>query len=112
MFNKRVLKESTMPSLSGPVPGPESGVAGMLIEAINDEWNTINMYNDLVTTLTAEGITDMIPVFEDILVEENKHVGQLQELLKRVSPNANAISTGEQEAQTQLDDDVSWYSEN
>ena len=48
-------------------------------------------------------------MLEEINTEENKHVGQLQELLKSISPNAEAISDGEEETEDYIDDDVSWY---
>ena len=43
-------------------------------------------------------------VIKDILVEENKHIGQLQELLKAVSPNAENIEAGVDEAKEQVED--------
>lgn len=96
-------------SLSGPQEGPQAGMAQLLIDAINDEWETVNTYNGLLIMAKAEGFDEFIPVLEDINTEENKHVGQLQELLKKVSPNAEAIDSGADEAQEQLDDDDSWY---
>lgn len=96
-------------TLAGPQEGPEAGLAQLLIDAINGEWETVNMYNGLLIMAKAEGFTDFIPVLEDINTEENKHIGQLQELLKRVSPNAEAIDSGAEEAQEQFDDDDSWY---
>ena len=108
-FRKRLLKESNTQALSGPKVGPESGVAAMLIDAINGEWETINEYNSIALMAREEGMNDIASVIDEINTEENKHVGQLQELLKLVSPNANAISEGEAEAREQVDDDVSWY---
>ena len=96
-------------TLAGPQEGPEAGLAQLLIDAINGEWETVNMYNGLLIMAKAEGFTDFIPVLEDINTEENKHIGQLQELLKKVSPNAEAIDSGAKEAQEQFDDDDSWY---
>lgn len=95
--------------LSGPQEGPEAGLAQLLIDAINGEWETVSQYNSLLIMARAEGFDDFIPVLEDINTEENKHIGQLQELLKRVSPNAEAIDSGAEEAQEQFDDDDSWY---
>jgi rubrerythrin len=103
------LKESITDTLSGPPMGPEAGLSSMLIEAINGEWETIDKYNSMAITARNEGFEDIAKVLEEINTEENKHVGQLQELLKSISPNAEAISDGEEEAEDYIDDDVSWY---
>ena len=31
-----------------PAQGPELGISDLLIGAINDEWNTISMYNNMI----------------------------------------------------------------
>lgn len=93
------LKEDVeTPTLSGPVEGPESGLAALLNYAIQDELTTIQMYNDTAVTARAEGFEDIAAQIDEINTEENKHVGQLQELLKTISPNAQAIDAGELEA--------------
>ena len=46
--------------------------------------------------------TGMLTIIDDIVNEENLHVGQLQQLLKQVSPNASSINQGEVEAREQL----------
>ena len=91
----------------GPQPGPNTGIADLLIAAINDEWEAIRFYNSLVASLSYESTNNpqfaqMIEVINDINAEENKHVGQLQEILKSISPNANMIKTGEQEGKQQF----------
>ena len=83
---------------SGPATGAETGIANQLIEMINGEWNTIADYNNLITMLTQYGFEEFIPVIEDINNEENLHVGQLQALLQKISPNAGSIEQGELEA--------------
>ena len=92
----------------GPKPGVESGIADSLIKLINDEWEAIQGYNnfrDMILSMQQNNdgdYTDMIKVIDEISNEENLHVGQLQELLKGVSPNTESISKGEEEAQEQL----------
>lgn len=110
-FNKRILKESNTEAKSGPPIGPEAGVSSLLIDAINSEWETIDKYNTLAMNARIEGFDQIASVLEEINTEENKHVGQLQELLKTLSPNASAIQEGEEEAKEQIDDDTSWYNE-
>lgn len=92
---------------AGPAEGSDTGVADILISSINDEWETIKKYNSLVATLRSESVNNsiynsFIAVIEEINNEENKHVGQLQQLLKQISPNAESIKEGEAEGQTQL----------
>lgn len=86
--------------------------------------DTINQYNDLILGIQGmveapkddvgnpdpnftpmfcpEKAADIKEVVKDILVEENKHIGQLQELLKKVSPNAENIEAGAEEARGQV----------
>lgn len=93
----------------GPKPGIESGIADSLIKLINDEWEAIQGYNnfrDMILSMQQNGdgdYSDMIKVIDEVSNEENLHVGQLQELLKRVSPNTESISRGEEEAEEQLE---------
>ena len=85
-----------------PQTGEDTGLANMLIHAINGEWETISEYNDILTLIKTNNKNDMIPVIEDILSEENKHVGQLQKILETISGNVADISEGEQEASEQI----------
>ena len=93
-----VVEEETP---SGPATGAETGIANQIIEMINGEWNTIADYNNLITMLTQYGFEEFIPVIEDINNEENLHVGQLQALLQKISPNAESIQQGELEASSE-----------
>lgn len=91
----------------GPKEGSDTGVADLLITAINDEWEAIRKYNSLIATLRFESTSNSIyesfvDVISEISNEENKHVGQLQELLKQISPNVESISDGEAEGASQL----------
>mgnify|MGYP002511462386 CR=1 FL=1 len=93
--------------LPGPAAGTDTGVAGELIALINDEWEAIQGYNNAIATLRATATQnpfyeDAIKVLEEISAEENVHVGQLQEVLKQISPNAAEIQKGTKEAKSQL----------
>lgn len=106
----RKLHESDTNAKPGPVVGPDAGITELIIDAINGEWETINEYNTLAIMARENGYNDIADVIDDINTEENIHVGQLQEILKKLSPNAEAIADGEKEAAEELvDDDVSWY---
>lgn len=93
----------------GPNPGIESGIADALINLINDEWEAIQGYNDfraMIQQMHEAGdgdYTASLAVIDEIVNEENLHVGQLQTLLKQVSPNAASIDKGEQEGDEQLE---------
>lgn len=101
------MPEMEMTPLDGPQIGSDSGVADLLITAINDEWEAIRQYNSLMSTLQYEVKNNpeyeaFFTVITDILAEENKHVGQLQEVLKTISPNVESIEHGEAEGLSQL----------
>ena len=93
----------------GPKAGEITGVADTLISLINDEWEAVRGYNTFIEMLrgTMQATQDanlekMLPTIADIVNEENKHVGQLQELLKLISPNASSIQDGEREGIRQI----------
>lgn len=93
----------------GPRAGESTGIADTIISLINDEWEAIQGYNNFMDMLRGvmantdvQNIDKMLPVISDIVNEENKHVGQLQELLKIISPNANSIEQGAHEGATQI----------
>lgn len=79
-----------------------NAVATMLIDAINGEWETIDLYNNIIVNLDNTRDADIIAVIQDIADEENIHVGQLQRALAMVSPQTDKIADGEQEAEEQL----------
>lgn len=84
-----------------PEIGYDTGLSVLLIDAINDEWNTIAKYNTLLANLQDE---DMVTVITDIVAEENTHVGQLQKILHTISPNVENIEKGELEADKQIEE--------
>ena len=84
-------------------------IASMLNSLIRDEWEAIEGYNSTIATLNdikIEGsltdINSIKKVLTDIVNEENIHVGQLQQALALVSPNAVSIDTGAREAEEQI----------
>ena len=86
--------------------GESRGMVWTRLYAGNDS-QYIKKYNSLVATLRAEAVNNpnysaFVKVIEEINNEENKHVGQLQELLKQISPNAESIKEGEAEGKAQL----------
>jgi hypothetical protein len=96
------LNEDIEKLLNGPEEGPEAGLSNMLSTAIIDEWEAIKEYNDLAINARAHGYHSVAQVIDDINTEENIHVGQLQQALTTLSPNANVINQGQQEARDQM----------
>lgn len=97
-------KPTATETRNSATPGPDSAISNLLINAINGEWDTIILYNDLITNLATQGMDDIADIIKDINNEENIHVGQLQKALEKLSPNAESIRDGEKEAGEQLDE--------
>ena len=87
-----------------PNLGNDTGVSNLIIKAINSEWDTIAEYNELIANLGNN--SDMIPVIQDIVAEENTHIGQLQQILLQISPNVQNIEKGEIEGEKQLQETI------
>ena len=85
-----------------PEPGPEAGIASLVNKLIIDEWEAIQGYNDAIVAAETEGYQDIAQVLRDIANEENLHVGQLEQCMQQLSPNAESINQGEVEADEQL----------
>ena len=98
----KLNEEVEVPTLEGPKEGAEYGLSELINAAIQHELETVNEYNTLALNARAEGYDDIASVIDEINTEENKHIGQLQELLKTISPNAQAIVAGETEASDDL----------
>lgn len=98
-----VLTDNTL-SIEEPTEVQKNnGIADMLNDLIKSEFDAISDYNNAISTIIAEDPeSPMIKVFEDILKEENIHVGQLQTALQQVSPAADEIDKGVEEAEEQL----------
>lgn len=93
------LTESNTEGAKPIETGAALGMATVLSDLIKDEYEAIDGYNTAIATAKAEGFGDMIKVLTDIQAEENIHIGQLQELMKMVDPNASKIEDGTVEAE-------------
>lgn len=74
-----------------PETDDDRGVAHLLLNAISNTTDSISMFNDIIANTDSEGI---ISIINEILLDENRHLGLLQSALEVVSPNANAIDDG------------------
>lgn len=90
-----------------PKTAEEFSIADTLIKLINDEWEAIEGYNNAIAQLRCISTENAkylnaVSVLSEIVAEENRHVGQLQSILKQVSPNTEEIHEGEKEASVQM----------
>ena len=87
-------------------------IANILNPLIKDELEAIDGYNGAVSTIrgilenpghdTSIDYDGIMAVLAEITNEENLHIGQLEKLLEMVSPNAESINDGKEEAEEQL----------
>ena len=90
------------PEKESPKNEVDTGISNLLIDAIKDEFETIKLYNSIIEQIRIEDREDIISILQDIVNEENVHVGQLQKALELYSPNADSIEHGSQEAEEQM----------
>lgn len=88
----------------GPEVGIESGLANELLTLINDENEAIQGYINFKANL--DGYEKFAELIDDIMSEELNHVGMLQSMLSELSPNAENIKAGEEEAEETLNDEI------
>lgn len=80
------------------------GVATILDALIKDELEAIDGYNGAISTLESEGYSEFTEVLNNIINDEKNHIGNLQELLNKVSPDTHSeIQKGKEEAKAILD---------
>lgn len=85
----------------------DNGISMIINNLIRDEYDTIDAYNSAITTFKDIGNSDdAISVLNDIVSEENVHVGQLQRLMELFDPNADKVADGVEEADRQIDDSL------
>lgn len=103
-----ITPEQVDMALEEPTDKQENiGISQMISDLIKDEWEAIDGYKSTIATLQSlGGNEELIKVMEDISKEEMVHVGQLEECLKKVSPEAVEIETGHEEAEEQIDSSV------
>lgn len=77
------------------------GVANLISNEIVGELETLNSYRntrDAVEIVAPEAV----PVLDDIMEEENEHIGQLQVALDLVAPESEKIEDGIEEGEEQI----------
>lgn len=81
-----------------------SAVADMIISAINTKYEHIRELNSIVTTLEECGRSEFVGLIKEILENEHKMIGQLQETVKEVSPEAEEVEVGKEEVEDSLNE--------
>ena len=79
------------------------GIAGLLSNLIQGEWQTINDYNVAIKNAREEGLDDVADIMANIVKDENTHVGNLETAMKLVTNEAKHIEDGEKEAEEIID---------
>lgn len=83
------------------------GISTILDALIKDELEAIDGYNGAIATLESEGYSEFTEVLNNIINDEKNHIGNLQELLNKVSPDTHTeIQKGKEEAKAILDDNT------
>ena len=76
----------------------------MLSALIKGEWDAIDQYNSVLSTLESLDNDLATETLKEIVSEEYIHVGQLEKLAQDVNPDAENITTGHEH--DELDHDV------
>lgn len=102
-----IKRKSSIKEELAPEKELEYGLTTMINNLIKDELEAVDGYNSAIVTLEAENKGEFTDVIRDIISEENKHIGQLQSILKELNPSTTAnIDEGQQEGQEQIDQAV------
>ena len=96
---KLIFKED----INGVEPiGVETGLADIIISAINKKWDSVRDLNSVIVNLAEFEYNEYIPIIEEILEDENKHIGKLQYIVEQLTPVAESIDDGKSEAEELL----------
>ena len=83
-----------------PIVGEESAAASIINSLIRDEWVAIDQYNSAMANFKEMKIGDkIIEVLNHIMIDENTHVGNLQEVLALLAPATDKIEKGNEQAE-------------
>ena len=81
--NEEDMSFSTEETEEKTIEPEDNGISMIINNLIKDEYEAIDAYNSAITTFKSIGKSDeAISVLNDIVAEENIHVGQLQRLME------------------------------
>lgn len=78
----------------------ENGLTDIIIFSINKKWDSVRDLNSIIVTLGETNYSEYIPIIEEILEDENNHIGKLQYIVESLNPVTGNIDDGKEEAQT------------
>lgn len=104
-IEKESITEDVEKTFEGPVTDKELELSKLIADGIKDEYETIKLYNDIAFIARKHGRDDIAKLIDNINTEENNHVGMLQQALRTISANADAVESGDKEALDYLNDD-------
>lgn len=83
-----------------PVVGDDFAASSVINDLIKDEWTAIDQYNTAMANFKEWGIDGkVIEVLNHIMLDENTHVGNLQEILALFAPATDKIEKGNEQAE-------------
>lgn len=82
-----------------PTVGVEVGLADIIISSINKKWDNVRDLNTIIVNLEEYGYGEYSAIIEEILEDENNHIGKLQYIVEQLTPAAENIDDGKQEAE-------------
>ena len=97
--------ESLKEELS-PEQEKEYGLNTLINTLIKSEYDAIDEYNSAIVTFEAEGQGEYTDVIRSIIEDERHHIGNLQEIMNRITPGTSAeFEHGKEEAVETLDEE-------
>ena len=103
-LNEDFAQDIVMDDIDDSITPDQRGFAGVINNLIIDEYDAVNGYNGAIATANAMGLDTASKLLQDISDEETRHIGELQELMKTVTPQANEIENGSREASEKIQD--------
>lgn len=103
-INEDLAQDVAMDDTVDEISSDNRGFAGVINDLIIDEYDAINGYNGAIETAKVMGLETASKLLQDISDEETRHIGELQELMKTVTPQANEIENGGREAAEKIAD--------
>ena len=84
----------------------EYGLNTLVNQLIKSEYDAIDDYNSAIVTFEAEGQGEYTDVIRSIIEDERHHIGNLQEIMNRITPGTEAeFEHGKEEAIETLDEE-------
>lgn len=84
----------------------EYGLNTLINSLIKDEYDAIDSYNSAIVTLEAENQGEYTDVIRSIIEDERHHIGNLQEIMNRITPGTEQeFEKGKEEAIDTLEEE-------